>query len=659
MKVLAIFSLLFVFVATARAVPLLVTRTDDRNATCLTNDCSLREAIFTAHLSPVADTITFASNVKTITLTSELIIQGDSVSALNDLSIVGPGADALTINAGTGTNRIFSIGSFSTFLVSGMTLTGGNGHGFFVDGTGGAIGENGNADVTIDGVLFTGNSITGAFFGGGAVGFVGQTGSSLTILNSTFSNNSSINGNAGGLYIFGTSSVIVTNSTFTGNYASQHAGAILLNTDQSTLLLRNVTVANNTGTVAGGGIEVAFGATCDIGNTISAQNVSNIGPDVVGTFANSGNNLIGIAGGGFVDGVNGDQVGTAVAPLNPLLGGLQNNGGAIPTRGLQQGSPAINTGSNALVGVLNFDERGPGFPRINGGTVDKGAYEFLSSLTTHRTIDFDEDGKTDISIFRPSANQWWYYRSTDGGNNAFTFGTSTDALVPGDYTGDNKTDIAFWRPSTGEWFILRSQNFTFFSFPFGTPGDLTAPADYDGDGRTDAAVFRPSTVTWYIRRSSDSGTTIQGFGSNGDVPAPADYDGDGKSDIAIYRPSLGQWWWLRSLDGIIPAVTFGVSTDKTVQGDYTGDGKADIAFFRPSTGEWFVLRSEDFSYYSVPFGLSTDQAAPGDYDGDGRNDVAVFRPSNSTWYITKSTGGTTIQAFGTAGDRAVPNVFVR
>jgi uncharacterized delta-60 repeat protein len=270
-------------------------------------------------------------------------------------------------------------------------------------------------------------------------------------------------------------------------------------------------------------------------------------------------------------------------------------------------------------------------------------------------FDFDGDGKSDISVFRPSNGQWWLNRSS-AGVAAVQFGSSSDKLTPGDFTGDGKTDIAFWRASTGEWFVLRSEDGSFFSHPFGTSGDIPAPGDYDLDGKTDEAVFRPSTATWYILRSS-GGTTIQQFGQSGDVPVVSDYDGDGRADIAIYRVSLGEWWINRSTAGLI-AFQFGNSTDKPVQGDYTGDGKADVALFRPSTGEWFVLRSENQSYYSFPFGTNGDTPAPGDYDGDGKMDATVFRSSNTTWYSNRTTAGILIQQFGQAGDTPVPSAFV-
>ena len=57
----------------------------------------------------------------------------------------------------------------------------------------------------------------------------------------------------------------------------------------------------------------------------------------------------------------------------PGLGPLNANGGPTRTHALLGGSPAINTGSNPL--GLATDQRGAGFPRVNGGQADIGAYE--------------------------------------------------------------------------------------------------------------------------------------------------------------------------------------------------------------------------------------------------------------------------------------------
>ncbi|MBS1797149.1 MAG: VCBS repeat-containing protein [Acidobacteria bacterium] len=319
-------------------------------------------------------------------------------------------------------------------------------------------------------------------------------------------------------------------------------------------------------------------------------------------------------------------------------------------------APATNLGPVTLYAAGNEAN--------NDGTAD-GDQIYLTSVTiqppavaptVRSPFDFDGDSKTDISIFRPAPAEWWYSRSSDGGNRAAQFGQTTDRLVPGDFTGDGKADFAFWRPSTGFWFVLRSEDGSFFSFPFGTTGDVPVPADYDGDGKTDPAVFRPSTLTWFISLTG-GGTTIATFGAPGDAPVPADYDGDGKADIAIYRTALGEWWIQRSTAGLL-AFQFGSPTDRPVPGDYTGDGKADAAFFRPSTGEWFVLRSENFSFFSAPFGTNGDVPVPGDYDGDGKFDFGVFRPSVSTWFVNRSAQGVLIASFGQTGDVPVPSAYV-
>ncbi len=296
-------------------------------------------------------------------------------------------------------------------------------------------------------------------------------------------------------------------------------------------------------------------------------------------------------------------------------------------------------------------------PRV--GTIVAGGQTFTvnqaAAISRKSPADFDGDGKTDISIFRPSNGQWWLNRST-AGVIAHTFGNSNDRLSPGDFTGDGKADVALYRPATGEWFILRSENSTFYSFPFGINEDIPVAGDYDADNRVDAAVFRPSNATWYVQRSSGGVTTLQ-FGLSGDRPVPSDYDGDGRTDIAIFRPSNGQWWLNRTSLGLI-AATFGNSTDKQVPGDYTGDGKSDIALWRPSTGEWFVLRSENFTYYASVFGVAGDVPSPGDYDGDGKFDAAVFRPSNAVWYVLRSNAGMLIQSFGASTDLSVPAAAV-
>lgn len=273
-------------------------------------------------------------------------------------------------------------------------------------------------------------------------------------------------------------------------------------------------------------------------------------------------------------------------------------------------------------------------------------------------FDFDGDGKSDVSVFRPSGGFWYELLSRNTNFASQQFGASEDKIVPADYDGDTKTDIAVFRPSNGVWYYLRSSDNTFNAVQFGASGDVPVPNDYDGDGRADFAVFRPSNGTWYELRSFGNQFFAQQFGTSGDKPLVGDFNGDGIGDLAVYR--AGNWYLSESPNATFRSVQFGLATDTPTPADYDGDGATDVSVFRPSNGVWYRLNSgSGNSFAAVQFGVAEDKPVPADYDGDGKADVAVFRPSVGAWYLLRSTAGFGAVSFGQSGDKPIPNAFIQ
>lgn len=87
---------------------------------------------------------------------------------------------------------------------------------------------------------------------------------------------------------------------------------------------------------------------------------------------------------------------------------------------------------------------------------------------------------------------------------ATQWGANDDRPVPGDYDGDLKTDVAVFRPSTNRWYFFRPDApGQYIERTVGTNADTPAPTDYDGDGLTDFTMWRPSLGFFSIIKSFD------------------------------------------------------------------------------------------------------------------------------------------------------------
>lgn len=265
--------------------------------------------------------------------------------------------------------------------------------------------------------------------------------------------------------------------------------------------------------------------------------------------------------------------------------------------------------------------------------------------------DVDGDGKTDLSVYRPTTGIWYSLESTSDKMRAVAWGTNGDKPLFVDKDRDGELDHTVFRPDTGIWYTDRSSIQANEIFNWGINTDIPMFRRRQGAFETNdavATVFRPSTGTWYLYFGANSQAI--NWGLNGDIPVLADFTGDGSDDLTVFRPSTGKWYILLNQNTMaFQEVQFGLSGDKPVPADYDGDGRADIAVYRPSNGTWYVLRSSDGGFQAAQFGLANDKPQPADYDGDTKADYAIYR--NGIWWIYQSSTGTAKAAsFGLSTD---------
>ncbi|HEY6544883.1 MAG TPA: right-handed parallel beta-helix repeat-containing protein [Dokdonella sp.] len=390
---------------------------------------SLRDAVTAA---ADGDTIDLASLAcSSITLTT-----GTLATGADNLALVGPGRDLLTISGDNAGPVFVHVGSGQLSL-TGLTVVSGakysnttesapggciysQGSVFMDDagakyctaqanGTGDALG--GAVYARAGAVLFestisgsTAHSVDGGASGGGLYspgpvlakysifrnntastdgggGFGGAAflGGDVTITRSTIQGNTA--GSIGGLALTGSSAtgnLVINNSTITDNYGSNSlfGGGVYFgsNATVSNSTITGNVEANTVDSKYGGGLSAKYPTTIDLNSSIVSGNSlfdgsthfpSDIGaagaanpPTITGSH-----NLVGYA----ESGLPGDTLMTS----DPRLGPLSSEGGPTPTMPPLTGSLAFNAGA----GGGDYDQRGPGYPRLVGTGVDIGAFE--------------------------------------------------------------------------------------------------------------------------------------------------------------------------------------------------------------------------------------------------------------------------------------------
>ena len=451
------------------------TATDESDGDFSPGDFSLREAVEFANSNPGPDTIFFDTTVFSATggvPDAPINLTLGEIDVTDELTIQGLGIDRTRIN-GQNATRILDMGlsqdSFPVTLL-GLHLDGGRVTADFVRG--GAIRMLSDGGLQLTDSKITNSGTQGVFSSGGAVsanGDVKLTRSSLEgnftlgpgsnggavhtgfgdvhLVDSTLSGNQTFGDDADGAGVYiSHGQLYATNSTIHENVANgpntDGGGAYLGRGDA---ILTSATITENV-SHTGGGLAIAAldsFSSLILTSSIVAENLATSPEPNDIEFLGSGTftavqSLIGDNNGtglteapvGSPD-ANGNLIGGSTNGLiDPLLGGLADNGGPTKTQALLPGSPAIDAGGST---PSTFDQRGSPFLRISGGTADMGAFESqIGTTIVGTTIIQAEEFDVRVDYTGPGNDHRFYIAPLGGalgetnGAGSFNGATGTD-----------------------------------------------------------------------------------------------------------------------------------------------------------------------------------------------------------------------------------------
>ncbi|MEZ5944735.1 MAG: choice-of-anchor Q domain-containing protein [Planctomycetaceae bacterium] len=338
---------------------------------------SLRQAIRDANSLPGDDIIQLEEGTYTLSITGS-----DDFAAVGDLDIRsnitlrGVGAGLTIIDATALGDRAFHVLNGANFHLEGVTIKVAAG----LTSVSGLINSLGN--VTIEDVHFQG-AATGPLVRN-------ATGQMMTIRRAALTDNIDIavaaKLTAGALVNEG--DLVVSAATFSGNQGRQ--GGAFVN-HSGTATLENVTIANNSASIEGGGIAI-LGGTVNLLNSIVINNVAPTGADVSGAVSSQGSNIIGNS-----SGATGLHLSDIIDSTNPQLGVFVADA-PLPYYPLLPTSDALESGSPSI--SFSLDQLGN--PREWGNGVDIGAVE-LGFLNVTSAADTTTPGTLRYAILQ--ANQ--------------------------------------------------------------------------------------------------------------------------------------------------------------------------------------------------------------------------------------------------------------
>ncbi|WP_143053963.1 MBG domain-containing protein [Parapedobacter koreensis] len=335
---------------------------------------------------------------------NETILKGNSASVVrNDRNGLTPEAvldgfiltGGLSASGGGGVYNVNVSPTFRNVIIQGNATTElGAGGGMFnygaspvleqviirsnhSDYSGGGICNSEDSSPILTHVFITGNTADGD---GGGIANLNKSSPRLTnVIISENGRNSPITGNGGGMYNSEDCTPILTNVLIANNVVNGNGGGIS-NVNSGAPQLTNVTIASNRSNSQNGGGGMYNGSPSDpvlVVNSIVWGNTANgtSGQGIVGSIDASYNFIQGVAG------ISTDPLFTDAAGGNYTL---------------QRSSPAINAGdpqTNVPADAVQAGETDlAGNPRIAGGRIDLGAYEWQLRQQTLTVDGLDDEG---------------------------------------------------------------------------------------------------------------------------------------------------------------------------------------------------------------------------------------------------------------------------
>jgi hypothetical protein len=598
---------------------------------------TLREAVRAASTNAAVGDAPAGSDTETdviqfnVTGTITLTIQ-EELDIIDDLQILGPGEDVLTID-GDG-SIVFDISGTGTDVeLSNLTITGG-GRGIEItdqatltltnstvsdnDGTGVYIGP--LAEAVLTNTTVSGNC---SDFGGGIANH-----GTAWVTNTTVSGNEADSGAGGGIANWGL--MTLTNSTVVGNFCSVSRGGGIYNGVSGytyipgELTLTNSTVAGNSANEYYGGIWNDSG-TLTLNNTIVALNEAPEDADIngdTGDYAISGSLV----------GVDPDFVRDPDAGADETWGTSDDDYGDLH---LSSDSYAIEHGNNGLAVDADGDPLTTDMDdnaRISYRFVDAGAYEFQDEIDLEWQVlgagDFNADGYGDVLWHDMGTGVIGAWLMGSGGSRTWTtLGYSVPYTDPwkvkgvGDFNADGYDDI-LWHKTTngaiGVWLMGSGGSVTWLGLGTVSYTDLwqiEATGDYNADGYDDILWTygtNGSTLVWLMDSGGTHTTTTYGKikpTSWWQAASSGDYDGDGYDDILLQKTPYGSVaaWLMESggtyTEALIGSINPAILPWRIVgSGDFDNDGDDDILWYKVgdgSVGAWIMEDGELDSWMNV------------------------------------------------------------